>query len=187
MPHRTRLWREIRAQGFGYSLTNVQRFVAQLRRTGPVPVAKARSPFGGAQGPSPRRVASLLLQRPERRSPEGLAYLERLCQTESAIQAVAALTQDFLALVRERRGEQLDAWLEAAERSEIDELRRFAAGLRDDLAAVRAGLTLAHSNGQTEGQINRLKLLRRTMYGRGHVDLLQRRLLVTASMPLAAG
>jgi transposase len=59
--------------------------------------------------------------------------------------------------------------------------------LRDDLAAVRAGLTLAHSNGQTEGQINRLKLLRRTMYGRGHVDLLQRRLLVTTSMPLAAG
>lgn len=182
----TRLWREIRTQGFAYSVTNVQRFVAQLRREGPNRAARDRSPFRSVRGPSPRRVASLLLQRPERRSPEAEAYLERLCQLAPAIQAATVLARDFLVMVRERRGEQLDAWIEAAERSEVDELRRFAVGLREDLAAIHAGLTSAYSNGQTEGQINRLKLLRRTMYGRGHVDLLQRRLLVTTSGSLAA-
>jgi len=67
-----------------------------------------------------------------------------------------------------------------AAESEIAELRRFALGLRDDAAAVRAGLTRAESNGQTEGQINRLKRVKRAMYGRGKFDLLRQRVLNAA-------
>ena len=64
--------------------------------------------------------------------------------------------------------------------SGIPELDRFARGLTDDRAAVEAGLTLAWSNGQTEGQVNKLKLLKRSMYGRANFDLLRRRLLQAA-------
>ena len=64
-----------------------------------------------------------------------------------------ALTQAFLALVRERRGRDLEAWITAATDSGIDALARFARGLQEDLAAVTAGLTLEWSNGPVEGQI----------------------------------
>lgn len=177
----TVLWAEIRAQGFTHSVSNVQRFCAQLRREGPPPrkLTRAASPFTSVRGPSARRVASLLLQRPERRTAEQAAYLEHLRQ-DHAIAIADAFTQDFLLMVRERRGERLDAWIEAVAGSEIAELRRFALGLRDDYDAVRAGLTLEHSNGQTEGFINKLKLTKRSMYGRGKVDLLRQRMLRAA-------
>jgi transposase len=175
----TVLWKEIRVQGFAHSVSTVQRFCAQVRREGPPPrkLGRATSPFTSVRGPSARRVTSLLLQRPERRTAEQGAYLERLCQADPSIAAANALTQDFLHLVRERQGERLDAWIETAAGGAIAEVRRFALGLRDDYEAVRAGLTLAHSNGQTEGFINKLKLTKRSMYGRGKADLLRQRLL----------
>jgi transposase len=73
----TVLWREIRAQGFAYSLTNVQRFVAQLRREGPPMDNRPRSALTKAQGPPPRLVAALVLRRPERRTEEQRAYLKQ--------------------------------------------------------------------------------------------------------------
>ncbi len=178
----TRLWREIRDQGFAYSVTNVQRFCAQLRRQGTPPqrLTRARSPFMSVRGPTARRVASLFVQRPEDYTDEQVAYLAQLCQSDAAIATAHRVTQDFLCMVRERQGERLDAWIEAVAASEIAELRRFALGLRDDAAAVRAGLTRAESNGQTEGQINKLKLVKRAMYGRGKFDLLRQRVLHTA-------
>ncbi|MCL4489706.1 MAG: transposase [Chloroflexi bacterium] len=80
-------------------------------------------------------------------------------------------------MIRERRGDQLDSWLEKAEASTLPDLRNFATGLRRDYDAVRAGLSLPWSNGQTEGQVNRLKAIRRQMYGRGNFDLVRRRVL----------
>jgi len=59
-------------------------------------------------------------------------------------------------------------------------MRRFALGLRNDAGAVHAGLTLSYSNGQTEGQINRLKLVKRAMYGRGTFEILRQRVLHAA-------
>jgi len=178
----TTLWAEIRARGFAHSVSNVQRFCAQLRGEGPPPrkLARAASPFASVRGPSARRVASLLLQRPERRTAEQLAYLEYLRRADVSIAAADDLTQDFLRMVRERQGERLDAWIEATAGGEIAALRRFALGLRDDYDAVHAGLTLAHSNGQTEGFINKLKLTKRSMYGRGKADLLRQRMLRAA-------
>lgn len=178
----TRLWREIRDQGFAYSVTNVQRFCAQLRRQGGAPqrLTRARSPFMSVRGPTARRLASLFVQRPDQYTDEQVAYLTQLCQSDATIAAAHRVTQDFLCMVRERRGERLDAWIETAAASEVAELRRYAVGLRDDYAAVRAGLTRAESNGQTEGQINKLKLVKRAMYGRGKFDLLRQRVLHAA-------
>lgn len=83
-------------------------------------------------------------------------------------------------LISPCQGERLDAWIEQAQDSGIDELRRFAMGLLTDHAAVQAGLTHVWSNGAVEGHVNRLKLLKRQMYGRANFDLLRRRVVRTA-------
>ena len=83
-------------------------------------------------------------------------------------------------MVRERRGADLEAWMAEAISSGIDALARFARGLQDDLVAIRAGLTLAWSNGVTEGQIHRLKLVKRQGYGRAGFALLRQCVLQVA-------
>ena len=173
----TVLWREIQAQGFAYSLTNVQRFVAELRREGASPTGRRRTDLTKPHGPPPRHVASLVLRRPDRRTEEQRAYLSQLRTEDPAIAAAVDLVDDFLLMLRRREGDRLPTWLDAAEASGIADLARFARKLRDDAAAVQAGLTLRHSNGQTEGQVGRLKLVKRQGYGRAKVDLLRRRVL----------
>lgn len=80
-------------------------------------------------------------------------------------------------MVRDLEGESLDGWLEEAEACKAPALRRFATGLRKDLAAVRAGLTEEWSNGPVEGFVHKLKLLKRQGYGRAGFDLLWARML----------
>jgi transposase len=171
------LWREIQAQGFAFSLTNVQRFVAELRREGASPPGRRRTDLTQSHGPPPRHAASLVLRRPERRTAEQRAYLSQLKTTDPTIAAAVDLVDDFLVMLRRREGHRLPAWLDAAEASGIGDLARFARTIRDDAAAVQAGLTLQHSNGQTEGQVGRLKLVKRQGYGRAKVDLLRTRVL----------
>lgn len=177
-----RLWREMRAAGYTCSETTVARFVAHLRRGDPI--RRTTRASGGAvtsaQGPTARQVALLLLRHPRRLTREQELYVETLCQRDTLIATAATLARDFTQMLRDREGGRLDAWMTAATASEVAELRRFATGLTKDYAAVEAGLTSVYSNGQTEGQITRLKLVRRAMYGRGHFDLLQRRVLLAA-------
>lgn len=96
------------------------------------------------------------------------------------IEEAADLGARFLALIRQRDASALDPWLDDAGASGVVELRRFPASLRQDYAAVRAALELPWSNGQLEGQINRLKVIKRVSYGRAKFDLLRRRVLAAA-------
>jgi hypothetical protein len=80
-------------------------------------------------------------------------------------------------MVRERTGEQLDDWLEAVQASHLEAFQTFVTGVQRDKDAVLAGLTLPWSNGPLEGHVNRLKLIKRSMYGRAEFDLLKRRVL----------
>ncbi len=176
----TVLWREIRAQGFAHAVTNVQRFVAQLRREGSPPADRPRTALTKPDGPPPRRVAALVLRRPERRTDEQRAYLKHLRAEDAMIATAFDLVAEFLAMLRRREGERLPAWLDRAEASGVDELQRFAGKLRADEVAVPAGLTLRWSNGQTEGHVNRLKLVKRQGDGRAKVDLLRKRVLRAA-------
>ena len=80
-------------------------------------------------------------------------------------------------MVRSRTEAALDGWFEAVEQSKLAESRSFAAGLRRDEAALRAGVSLIWSQGQVEGQINRLKLIKRSGYGRANFYLLRQRVL----------
>ena len=105
------------------------------------------------------------------------AYLTELLRSTPAIAAKWELERSFFALVRERQPDQLDAWLTQARVSGVRELAAFAEGIRRDYAAVRASCELPWSQGQTEGHVNRLKLLKRQMFGRAKLDLLLCRLL----------
>jgi transposase len=87
------------------------------------------------------------------------------------------LALSFGTLVRGRGEASLDAWLDRVSDANVPEMRSFAAGLLKDEAAVRAGLSLAWSNGPVEGQVNRLKFIKRSMYGRGGFELLKARVL----------
>ncbi len=107
----------------------------------------------------------LVVARPEQRSAWQQAYLARLCERDPAIQQAYDLAQSFVTMVRHRMGTRLDQWFVDVQASDIAELKTFAAGLQRDYAAVKNGVTLAESNGQTEAQIQRLKLLKRAMYG----------------------
>jgi len=147
----TVLWREIRAQGFAHSLTNVQRFMAHLRREGSPPDNRPRTALTKAQGPPPRLVAAAVLRRPERRTEEQRTYVKLLMAEEPEIAAAVEVAEDFLVMLRRRERARLAAWLDKAEASDVEELKRFAGSLRADQDTVQAGLTLRSSNGQTEG------------------------------------
>lgn len=181
------LWEELRARGFTGAAALVRRFVAPWRTT---PARRGRAAQHPAAGiPAARqptriwspRLARWLLMQPGEKLDEAdqhyrTALLEAAPEVSHALECVGA----FSAIVRERDQRRFQTWLTEVEASMLPELRSFAAGLRRDQKAVAAALQLSWSNGQTEGQINRLKTLKRQMYGRAKLDLLRQRFLAAA-------
>jgi len=177
-----RLFREIRERGYQNSEETCARFIAQLRRAeakGKPPSSVPRARRGSVAGLSPtsKNVAALFVRSQEKLTEEQREYLGRLCDADGALADAHRLTQDFAAMVRNLEGEKLDGWLQEAEACAAPALRNFAAGLRKDLAAVRASLTETWSDGPVEGFVNKLKLLKRQGYGRAGFDLLKARML----------
>jgi len=170
------LHREIVAHGFRGSRPLVSTFVAQLRRT--ERAGRLGAPITIADDPlTPHTAAMLLLRRPEGCSDGERAAMAQLRACHPDIATTMTFTERFTTMVRERRGAELSPWLADAQASAIREIGQFAVKVRQDEAAVRAGCTLSWSNGQTEGQVTRLKLLKRQMYGRAKFDLLRQRAL----------
>jgi transposase len=163
------LLREISQQGYRGKRSAVNAFVAEWRRTEDQPVVlSARDPL--SRTPSPRWAAFLLLQPAEKRTSEQQSFVDRLTRL-AAVGLVAELGRQFIQIVRDRQAEELDRWIERVKESAEPELRRFVAGLKRDYAAVRAALEEPWSNGPVEGQVHRLKLIKRQMYGRGKFEL----------------
>jgi transposase len=156
---------------------------------------KPRRRVPPGQQPSPRvltpRQCSWLLTNPEHPhvTDEQRDCLRRLTDRCPVIATAQELALVFCRLVRERGGASaFAAWLARVVRSEVAELKAFARTLEQDRQAVEAGLSLAWSNGQVEGQVNRLKFLKRQMYGRAGFDLLRVRVLPSrAGVPATAG
>jgi len=176
------LWRDLRDAGFKGGMRVVtewasrQRLAAPEQQPGPAPASAVRSPIRPAAYPA-RRVARMLTADPAVLAEPDRAYVERLLALSPALAMVHAVAQRFEALVRARSADALTSWLAEAENSD---LRGFAAGLRQDEQAVYAALTLPWSSGQVEGQVTRLKLIKRQGYGRARLDLLRARLIRTA-------
>jgi transposase len=177
------LWRELRAQGFPGSAGAVRRYLGTWRAT-PRSTGRQRRGSAGPPAPAPPSPAQArwwLLRPPERRTARQQAYLDRLLADCPPIQAAATLAREFGRLIRERDLVALEPWLAQAEGSGLAEFAACAASLRLDEAAVAAALTHEWSAGQTEGQVTRLKLLKRQMFGRAKFDLLRRRVLHRAA------
>lgn len=172
----TDLFHEIQARGYRGSYATCAHLIAALLRS-TAPAAHTSSP-AAKPAVSPRQAARLFLARPDALTVAQQATLTRLREASTRLAAAYDLAQSFAVMVRERQGERLDAWVHDASASEIAELRGFASGLLADKAAVQAGLTLPWSQGQTEGFVNKVKMLKRQMFGRAKLDLLRQRVLL---------
>jgi transposase len=172
-----RLTEEIRVLGFRGSYLMVRRCVARWRRGGPERGQPSR-PEPALKRPSSRRVSWWLLTERAELEPEEQALLQVLWDRCPELKTAAELAREFADMVRRRRSGEWDSWMASVQGPGVArELRSFAEGLRQDEAAVRAALSLEWSNGPVKGQINRLKTLKRQMYGRAGFDLLRRRFL----------
>ena len=189
--HTKELFNEIQQQGYPGSYMTVTLYTRQLRRSLPSSKPSRESlndlpgrgpaPSGGTPVSKPlnaRRAAWLVLTRAENLMPEEKSLLETLDQ-QPKLSGAIDLARGFIKLVRERLPGEFDAWLESALNSSTKALQCFAKGLQDDYDAVKAGLTLEVSNGPVEGQNNRLKMLKRQMFGRAGLKLLAKRLILS--------
>jgi len=176
------LFRELQPQGYTGSYRRVAAYASRLRQaqglaprrqgrrqTLPVVVEPSSQPL------TPRRATWLVLRREAKRTEAETQQLAQLRAQQTEVAEAIDLAQDFAQLVRQRQPAELDPWLKRATTSTQEALQRFAKGLHDDYAAVKAGVTLPWSNGPVEGHINRLKMLKRQMFGRARLDLLSRR------------
>ena len=181
------LWREICEQGYPGSRKRVTQWVQQRRTE---PALTTPRPYRAAvmqrmrEQPLPRiasvrRLTWMLLREPDSLIPAERAALSSMRTTCPAIDHAYPLVHAFLALLRGQRPDELDAWFDAAMASDVTDLRTFAAGLYTDKEALRQALILPWSNGPTEGIVNKIKLVKRQMYGRASFALLRQRVLLT--------
>jgi transposase len=180
-----RLFREIRQRGYGGGYGVVAAYACRLRQAQGLPPGhrRARQPLPAVAEPScqpltPRRATWLVLRRETKRTDAETQQLTALRAQQAEVAEAIDLAQDFATLVRQRQPTQLDPWLKRATTSAVDAMRRFATGLYEDDEAVKAGMTLPWSPSPVEGHINRLKMVKRQMFGRARLDLLSRRFLL---------
>jgi hypothetical protein len=189
------LYRELLERGFDGAASALRAYLAPWRIQPPLELGRARGqlPQRGTvwATPTPRCAAWLLLgcprgklsqkagrtAQPSEKAAFAEAFVVSICERCTDVQTARTLSLSFFAMVRGGCAEALDAWMNDARASGIVELSGLATGLSRDGAAVAAGLSLCWSNGQTEGQVNRLKFLKRSMYSRGGFDLLKARVL----------
>jgi transposase len=191
----SQLWREIQTHGYPGVRKQVARW-AQQHRVAPAPTqpkkyqrnmtgerlvvaeetnaacVSARPPLLAA----PRRLVWLLLRKHSALDDDEAAIVSRL-QQHGEVHRAQALAQTFQLMIHQRTPDGLDEWLTACADSGIPELQSFAKGLAQEYASIRAALSEPWSSGQVEGQVTRLKRIKRQMYGRATFDLLKQRVL----------
>ena len=170
------LHRELVAAGYTLSYRLVHKQLARYLPEG------RKNPQTPVQLPCPpvlaRHAVFLFLRRPtEEFSSEEQETLALLRSLHSEVDQAYKLVQQFANMLRTRTGEQLDDWLSSVRASQIRELQGFVLSVVRDKAAVVAGLTLPQNNGLVEGKVNKLKLIKRMMYGRAEFPLLRQRVL----------
>jgi len=178
------MYRELKEQGYTGSDQPIVRFLAQFRQEKDERLFKQADPSQATpiQAPPKRpptalQVAHWITFKREQRLDWQQSYLDQRGSQDAQIAQTYQLMEEFTTMLREREGERLDEWLDHVEKQGVSELQSFAQGLKKDYDAVKAGLTLKWSDGQTEGQVNRLKFLKRQMYGRGGFQLRRLRVL----------
>jgi transposase len=167
-----RLSSEIRAQGFGGGPQIVRRYVRRFRTT---PAAADARP---AQLKA-RQVTTWIMQKPTSLEADERESLQRVLDRCPELDALAGHVRTFAEMMRDLRGDRLGSWMDDVQADDLPDLHSFVTGVRRDQDAVVAGLTMHWSSGPVEGHVNRLKMLKRQMFGRAKFDLLRRRVLGT--------
>lgn len=177
----------LRQKGYTGSLRTLQRYLSGLREAQGIPSyrAPATKPLPTVIDPqvppfSPRQAAYLIVLKEENREPENKELLEYLVKQHPDLATLVDLAHTFLELLRQRQADAFDCWLMKALTCPIQPLKKFAAGLLDDYAAVKASMTMEVSNGPVEGLNNKLKMLKRQMFGRAGLTLLAKRLIMAS-------
>ncbi len=179
------LWQEVRGQGFPGCASSIRHHLATWR---PASAQGRRQRRAGVAGP-PERAATaytlrqtlwLLLRPADELDDDEQAYVAHLYHACPHVALAQALVQDFRTLLREHDVDGLYAWLRGAEACPIPDLRRVAKAMWLDRRAIEAAVALEWSNGQVEGRVNKLKVLKKGMYGRAKFDLLRQRVLHAA-------
>ncbi|HYU76685.1 MAG TPA: transposase, partial [Ktedonobacteraceae bacterium] len=198
------LWEELVAQGFtgGYKLVNWW-LAPRREKPGPKHSLSEKDLLGltqeeetGTSSQQPERVATsealqpVALEAPRHlvwlllRDPSSLENQEQrtlsLIREHPLVETLYDLARSFMKLMKERDFEAFDFWLKRAERCGIPDLESVTLGLQKDYEAVKTSLLLPYSNGPVEGQVNRLKFVKRSMFGRGSFELLRSRFLEAA-------
>ena len=188
------LFQEIKEQGYRGSYKAVTYFVTELKSGGihlqpepahesvisnlslPVPQPKPK-----VKSVAPRHVAYLLTKPASKLTVEQKKEVDWFCQSFPDLETSYRLAQELGTIIREHLPDQFTEWLEKALSSDLADFRNFAASLISDKDAVTAALNTSWSSGQVEGHVNRLKLIKREMFGRGKLDLLEKRLRYRAA------
>ncbi|QES52094.1 ISL3 family transposase [Streptomyces venezuelae] len=164
-----KLWEEIVPLGYRGSYGRVSAYLRE-KRTAPRPVT--------AQPPAPRVVTRWILSRPETLTEIEQLRLKAVLANCPELDALTGHVRSFAQMLTERQGERLPQWLDAVRQDDLPSLHTLAAGIDRDRDAVIAGLTLPWNSGVVEGHVNRIKMLKRQMFGRAGFDLLRKRVLL---------
>ncbi len=175
-----KLWQEIKAQGYPGAEETLRHFLQKWRDNFGDKV-QTRAALNDCKGraPSAKHTKWLLFGSNNRNKPWETEFLEQLCQNNPEIAKAQLLTKEFHQLImsRQEQSQALQVWLEKARASGIGEFIWFANGVEPDRSAVEAACSSQWSQGQVEGQVNRLKFIKRQMFGRAKFDLLKARFL----------
>nr|WP_040441629.1 transposase [Ktedonobacter racemifer] len=167
------LWREIKEQGYSGSERSVYRYLKTLK----LAKVKAEVPLHRLKKFSANTAVWLFMRNPRSLDEIEQEDLAAFLQVSPNLKKAYDLIQDFLSIVHRREGGRLETWLSQVAKSELPELQSFACGIEKDKNAVKAGLTWSINNGVVEGHVTKLKLIKRSMYGRAGFPLLRQRVL----------
>lgn len=175
----------LQQKGYTGSQRTLTRYISQLREAQGLPPTRTRPAKNLAKVIDPqlppltaRRAAYLILLKEDNRDSEETEVLERLVTQHPDLATAVDLADEFLQLLRQQQADAFDGWLMKALKSPLKPFQKFAEGLFEDYAAVKASMMSDVSNGPVEGLINRLKMLKRQMYGRADLDLLSKRFIM---------
>ncbi|MEV8536191.1 ISL3 family transposase [Streptomyces sp. NPDC051211] len=163
------LWEEIVPFGYKGSYQRVRAYLRE-KRLSPGPVS--------ARPPTPRTVSGWILRHPESLTESEQLRLKAVLAHCRELDALTGHVRSFAQMLTEREGERLPEWLDAVRQDDLPTLHTLAAGIDRDRDGVIAGLTLPWSSGVVEGHVNRIKMLKRQMFGRAGFDLLRKRVLL---------
>ncbi|CAM5647215.1 ISL3 family transposase [Streptomyces griseomycini] len=166
------LYREIQKLGYPGGELAVQRHLRRYR------TGRGHAPAVGPKPPSVREVTSWIMTHPEHLGDGDADRLHRLRERNPELDRLTGHVRKFAVMMTARHGDRLEEWIAGVEHDTLAPLAGFARNLRRDFDAVQNGLSLPHSSGAVEGNINRLKMLKRQMFGRASLDLLRKRVLL---------